>query len=509
MKRAIGIAALGAVSAGPALADVTPQEVWDNLAGTMRSFGYSVEVGQTDQGGDLVLSDVVMSAPLAVEGTDDGEVSVTLSEITFSDQGDGTVHAEFPGAMPIEVTMPGDEDEPVRLMIDYTQTGLDMTVSGDPDDMVYDFTAEELALVLRELSGEGLGDEAPEVFDMKMAMGPVEGTTEISESGDERTYTHDLQLGDLTYDAVIEEDDGNGRFSGRMTGVASEGTTRLPVDADFSDPAVLASGGFGGSGVFTHQGSENEYSISEDGMTEAQGTLSSESGRFAVEMSEGSFIYDISGSGNQLDMSVQELPFPIQASIDETRLGLTLPLTPAEDGSPRDAAVALDLSGFTMADEIWAMFDPQRVLPRDPATVQLDLTAQVTPLVNFLDPEAVQRMEMTGGAPGELNALTLNNLRIEAVGSSLSGEGAFTFGESAEAFGGMPQPEGEVRLQASGVNRLMDALVTMGVMTEEDTMGMRMMMAMFTVPGSEPDTLSSTIEINEQGHVLANGQRIQ
>ena len=106
MKRAIGIAALGAVSAGPALADVTPQEVWDNLAGTMRSFGYSVEVGQTDQGGDLVLSDVVMSAPLAVEGTDDGEVSVTLSEITFSDQGDGTVHAEFPGAMPIEVTSP-------------------------------------------------------------------------------------------------------------------------------------------------------------------------------------------------------------------------------------------------------------------------------------------------------------------------------------------------------------------------------------------------------------------
>ena len=64
-------------------------------------------------------------------------------------------------------------------------------------------------------------------------------------------------------------------------------------------------------------------------------------------------------------------------------------------------------------------------------------------------------------------------------------------------------------LDLGGVNRLMDALVTMGVMTEEDTMGMRMMMAMFTVPGSEPDTLSSTIEINEQGHVLANGQRIQ
>lgn len=40
-------------------------------------------------------------------------------------------------------------------------------------------------------------------------------------------------------------------------------------------------------------------------------------------------------------------------------------------------------------------------------------------------------------------------------------------------------------------------------------MGARMMMSMFAVPGSAPDTLRSTIEVNERGHVLANGQRIK
>ena len=55
----------------------------------------------------------------------------------------------------------------------------------------------------------------------------------------------------------------------------------------------------------------------------------------------------------------------------------------------------------------------------------------------------------------------------------------------------------------------LDKLIEMGLVSDQDAMGARMMMSMFAVPGSEPDTLSSTIEVNEQGHVLANGQRIK
>jgi hypothetical protein len=35
------------------------------------------------------------------------------------------------------------------------------------------------------------------------------------------------------------------------------------------------------------------------------------------------------------------------------------------------------------------------------------------------------------------------------------------------------------------------------------------MMGLFTRPGEGPDSLTTKVEINEQGHVLANGQRIQ
>jgi hypothetical protein len=40
-------------------------------------------------------------------------------------------------------------------------------------------------------------------------------------------------------------------------------------------------------------------------------------------------------------------------------------------------------------------------------------------------------------------------------------------------------------------------------------MGARMMMGLFAQPGEGEDTLISTIEMKEDGSVLANGQRIK
>ena len=52
-------------------------------------------------------------------------------------------------------------------------------------------------------------------------------------------------------------------------------------------------------------------------------------------------------------------------------------------------------------------------------------------------------------------------------------------------------------------------LVSLGVIGQEDAMGAMMMMSMFARPGDEEDTLTSTLEVREDGAVLANGQRIQ
>jgi hypothetical protein len=178
--------------------------------------------------------------------------------------------------------------------------------------------------------------------------------------------------------------------------------------------------------------------------------------------------------------------------------------------APQEAALGVTLAGFTTAEMLWNIFDPGAVLPRDPLTVSFDLLGQVTPFVSLLDPEAMEQLEMTGGVPGELNALTLSDLVIEGAGGLITAAGDFTFDNSdLESFDGLPRPEGALEIEVAGANGLIDKLIQMGLLPEEDAMGARMMLGMFTVPGDAPDTASSRIEVNAEGHVLANGQRIK
>ena len=70
-------------------------------------------------------------------------------------------------------------------------------------------------------------------------------------------------------------------------------------------------------------------------------------------------------------------------------------------------------------------------------------------------------------------------------------------------------PSGVMNMMLTGGNGLLDTLVGMGLVPEEQAMGARMMMGLFAQPGDGPDTLVSTIEMKEDGSVLANGQRIR
>ena len=108
------------------------------------------------------------------------------------------------------------------------------------------------------------------------------------------------------------------------------------------------------------------------------------------------------------------------------------------------------------------------------------------------------------------NAVTVNDLLISAAGAKLTGTGDFTFDNTnAAAMGGMPTPAGTANLQLVGANALIDKLIKMGLVSDQDAMGARMMMGMLAVPGDAPDTLNSEITMTEDGQILANGQRIK
>ena len=168
------------------------------------------------------------------------------------------------------------------------------------------------------------------------------------------------------------------------------------------------------------------------------------------------------------------------------------------------------LAGLTISEQIWGMFDPAAVLPRDPATLIIDTTGKLRWLFDIFDPEAAALVEATGGEPAEIEALDIHQIVLTVLGASLTGDGGFTFDNSdTTTFDGMPKPTGSIALNLQGANALMDNLVKLGFVSEEQVSGARMMLGLFARPGAGSDELVSEIQITEDGQVLANGQRLR
>ncbi|MFZ5964127.1 DUF2125 domain-containing protein [Thalassococcus sp. BH17M4-6] len=487
--------------AGPLQADVTAQQVWDDLSGYMQGFGYAVTATQTPNGDGLTVSDVTMSMDMPDES---GTFAFSMSEVTLANQGDGTVQVTFPTSMPITFSVREEEDIDVR--IDYEHEGLNMIVSGDPDDLVYDYTADTLKLTLAELvvDGETIPREGARAV---ISMSDAKGRS-TSSIGDLREMEQTMSVTGASYDVAFSDPDGetSGFFKGSMANLTFEGTSALPLEFDANDMASMMAAGMSGDGEFRYENGQTEFAATEEGNT-TTGTFSSASAVLGVGLSENSLSYDLGNTDLSVSITSPDMPFPIDAKMERTAFNLMIPVTASEE--PQDMALGLTLGGFTMSEMLWSIFDSGAQLPRDPATVSANLTGQVTPFVDFFDAEQMAELESSGAVPGELNALNLTDLEVSAAGARLTGEGSFTFDNSdLETFDGMPKPTGSVDLQLTGANALIDRLIAMGLLAEEDAMGARMMMSMFTVPAGD-DELNSTIEVNEQGHVLANGQRIR
>jgi hypothetical protein len=393
------------------------------------------------------------------------------------------------------------------MVLDYGNEGLELLVSGEPGNMTYTYSAAQLSLSLTEFEIDGTPVPRDEAR-FELILDDVGGSTvAVTTSGTD--LTQNVQAAAARYDFAFNdpESDDAALVSGSMDGLFVSSATVLPEGFDPNDPQSLAAGGFSAEGSLGYTGGEMQFAATEEAGT-TSGTTSTGSVRLDFAMDSSRLRYDIRATEQAFSLSGPELPLPVDVSMAESAFRITAPI--AEADAPQDMAFGLTLGGFEMSDLLWNIFDPGAALPRDPATIALDLTGKVTPFMNLFDPEQMAALDATGEVPGELNALTLNNLTVEAAGAKLGGSGSFTFdNDDLQTFGGFPRPNGEVNLTLDGANALIDKLIAMGLLTSDDAMGARMMMSMFAVPGDGPDSLKSTLTINDQGHVLANGMRIQ
>ncbi len=486
-----------------AFADVTARDVWSEWKGYLESVGYAISGTETMSGGSLTISDLGISMQIPENA---GAVAIDLGQLTFAENGDGTVSVNMPESIPLRIDTVDGSDK-VSMQFDMTQSDAALVVSGTPGDMTYDYGAGQVGILLGGMTVNG-AKLPPEVGRMTATLGDVTIKSRL-ETGDMRTASQQMAVRKVTYDMGFQDPEtgDHATLRGTLDKVAFEGTGSIPAQMDANDFSAMLKAGFAVQGAYRYAAGQTEMKADAEGQTfEYSG--SSKGGEITVAMDAGHLAYGVTQTAPVMNIKASELPFPV--TLQAARMGFSIDMPVAKADEPQPFGLGLTVADFVMPEQLWSIFDPAGILPRDPATIAIDLTGKARIMHDLMDPATAAMLEQTGMPPGELHALTINDLRLSVAGAAVTGKGDFTFDNSdLQSFGGVPRPEGVVNLRIVGANGLIDRLIQMGLVSEDEAMGFRMMLGMLAVPGDGPDTLNSTIEVNEQGQVLANGQRIK
>ena len=489
------VSIIAIVAASAASAQVSAQEVWDNWKANLGLYGSEdVTIGSEDYAdGVLTVSDIQISVPDPT-----GSVDAVIGFIEFVEQGDGTVSVSMSEEVPVSITSaPSDGSGEMTVELALRQTDLEMLVSGTAAEMTYDISATRTALELDSVSdGTATGSGS-------IAVNDLAGTYTVT-TADMQTVNYDMSAASLDLELSVDdpEEDVVFKMKGSVQDIASTASMVSPLPENTTPDTVLVDG-LSGEGSYTLGATSIVFDMTSEG-TPVTGTLTAAGSEFGGGISADGVYYSSATTSLAVEASSVMLPFPVTVSLAQYGLDFAMPLSATKEPVP--FAFGINLTDLAVNDEIWALIDPTAMLPHDPATLVLGLTGTARLFVDLADPAqaaALAEAEM----PGEVHSVSLDDLTI--AGAEVSGTGAFTFDNSdMNTIPGVPRPEGKLELSASGLNGLMDKLVSMGLLPEDQAMGARMMLGVFSVPVGD-DQLTTTLEVNAEGQILANGQRIQ
>ncbi|MDO5620897.1 MAG: DUF2125 domain-containing protein [Paracoccus sp. (in: a-proteobacteria)] len=515
LTRASVIALLAAT---PALADLTPAEVWKVQTDAMTKAGYDLQIGNTDDAGQtLTLTDVV-----AVAKESDTQVNVTMPKVVLQQTGDGNVRMSYEDGWTSVVSGKADDEGSFEMKMSGTMPGADMVASGTPDNLAWVINAPEATVSVDSLTTKG--EDAANLTDVaKIVLKDVTGS--YGQQGDKTDF--DVKIGqlDLTAEPKGMPDKGTLKLNASYADVTTKGTATITAAMMGDDVDLEAALRDGANFDMTIGLGRNTFDVLVDAPSEDPGQAMMMTANGKGEPSELTFRMNAeellyAGKGGSVEAMIEmnnmpEISGPIEYSMAGAEFLVAMPVTPKEEGQP--AALKYKFDELKISDNVWGLFDPAAALKRDPISLDIDVKATVKLMQSlFSDNYQVDdghagmadESEVMDSAPQPILPMdvTLNRLFLSAVGATVDGAGKLDFPNPEQP----EQPVGEIKASFEGVNGLMDALVSMGVVGQDEIMGVRMMMAMFAKPvDGQADKLESRLEFREGGQIFANGQQIQ
>lgn len=495
-KTLAAVPALVFLMGGTAHAALTADQVWQSWKDGAALAGLTVTAATESNAGGVLTLNGVSIAPAGAPN------AFTISDITLTEQSDGSV-AIAPGA---DIGINAGEGANAAK-IDVVHDGLVITASEEAGALVYAFAAAKLDVDF-DISTEGYSwDEsvpAPVVKNTgKVGLEALEGSYSDT-PGDNRVFGLDLKAAKFLLDTA-SDDPG----MGMKTSSVSE-TADFIAGFDVTLPSTTPLAELQGPAGFRKALEEGFAIAMTFGQGDSTGTSKQENDFFPYEMTmataggEGSASFDkdnftlVSQSGSvQLNVASEAFPAPMEMTMAEAVMDMKVPVIATE---PQDVIVKMKLGQLVLSEGVWGMFDPGAALKRDAMDLNIDVSGRTT-----LDLIAMAEAEETGAQPPipAPEKLDITDITLKVAGAALNATGAFTFDNSM----GMPMPVGSAKVNVDGANALIDGLIKVGLVQEQDAMGVRMMMGMFMRPsGNGDDSLTSDIEVKEGMQVLVNGQ---
>lgn len=450
-------------------------------------------------------------ANISFSGSEVGsDNSVTFRDVRVApDDGEAVISVDF-------VTLTPNPDTPGEVTITLAdQVTLNATPPDGTPPIELQMTSPDLAVTTNWLLGAaGKPMIAASASDMRVVSAtpghPVLVALDVSATGFVMNFAFDeasrdasasMALDGMKADYTIADPEAGGEIATFLEAKAQTLTftgTNLPEDENGFE-AFLAEGGTfelvaEGQGSSTRlESTSAELPISMIG--------TSDFGRMLISLKDGFFVYDTSFGAVDYEITPDPnvMPFPpFSASMSGGVMELRMPVAPTDAAS--DVKLVLGLRDVAISDSIWGLVDPTATIPRDPATLEIDISGKLD-----LD-KTMAEMPMTDNPMeiGKVESLDINQILLSIAGARLQANGGVTVDNS----GFMPMPTGAVDISLEGAQALGQKLVELGLV-EQMQVGMAMGMIMaFAKPGDAPDSFTSKIEFTEGG-ILANGQPIQ
>ena len=481
-------------------AEVTADQVWTNWKAVSAASGQTVTAAsETRQGDTLAITGLTI-----VSTFDGGSINSTVEAVNFRELGDGSVEVTMSPDYPVVVNSIDSDGRKSIVNVAVRQPGLKIIASGTEAETRYDFTAPFVKALVNDVTVE----DKPVEMTLEVDVTALGGSYLVT-AGTPKQLASSITAGSVAMTLAMTDPETGGKINmtGNVSDLAGKLTGNLLDAAMTADMSQTLKAGFATDGSLTYGAGTFEFDVAEAADT-TQGTATIGSGNIALALDAERLNYGGGAKDVAISLSGSTIPVPALAmSYGEAAFNLLTPTSKSD--VPGDFAFLTKLIDFRLSEDVWAMFDPQKVLPRDPATLVIDTRGKANWMVDIMDPdEAAKAGE--DASPIQLHALDVTELRLNAAGAEVTGNGALTFDNAdTTTFPGMPMPAGKLDLKIVGANGLVDKLVQLGLLPEDQAMAARMMMGLFAnaVEGSD-DTLTSTLEFRDKG-LFVNGQRLQ